>query len=86
MRVIAKIEDKRYLCEIEHTELEKFMNLYYCNLKELKVGDSIDLSTGYDHFKDTKEALEQTQKFFKSNIKTIEAITNAFTKGVINEN
>ena len=81
MRVIAKVEEKKYLCEIEHTELEKFMNLYYRNLKELKVGDSIDLATGYDHYKDTKEALEQTQKFFKSNIKTIEASTNAFIKG-----
>lgn len=86
MKVIAKIEEKKYVCVVEHYELEKFINLYYNNLKELKVGDSIDLGTGYNHHRDTKEALKQTQQFFEANIKTIEAITNAFTKGIINEN
>lgn len=77
MKVLAKVDSKKYICEISHLEIEKFLDLYFGNLKELKVGDEIDLGDGYNHFEKTKRALESTQDFFKKNIDNIRAITNA---------
>lgn len=74
MRVLAKASDKVYICEVTHDELEKFMNLYYGKLSTIKVGDGIDLSKGYDFYKDTTAALEKTKAFIDSNKKVIEAI------------
>ena len=79
MIVIAKADSKEYICKISHSEIEKFMGVYYKEiLKELKVNDIVDLGLGYTYFEDTKRALKDTQAFFKSNINTIKAITNAF--------
>ena len=78
MKVIGLISDIKYLVEIDKTEIEKFLNLYYNKMNKLKVGDDVDLSKGYDWAAETKQALDQTQKFFKTNIKTINAITKAF--------
>ena len=44
MIVIAKAEAKEYICKISHSEIEKFMGVYYKeSLKELKVNDIVDL-------------------------------------------
>jgi len=48
-------------------------------MPNLKVGDEVDLGKGYDWYAETKTALAETKSFFKSNIKTINAITRAFT-------
>jgi len=42
MKIIGTVSNKTYICEVTHTELEKFMNLYYDNLKTLKVGDKLE--------------------------------------------
>ena len=78
MKVIGMIDTKKYLVEIEHTEIEKFLNLYYDNMKALNVGDELDLAKGYDWYIETKNALDITRNFFKSNAKTIDAVTRAF--------
>ena len=79
MIVIAKVDTKDYICKISHSEVEKFLGVYYKeSLKELKVNDTIDLGLGYTYFEDTKKALRDTQAFFKSNVSIINAITNAF--------
>ena len=48
MKVIAKANDSTYLCEVSHTELEKFLNQYYGKQPKLSVGDSVNLGQGYD--------------------------------------
>lgn len=48
MKVIAKANDSTYICEVSHTELEKFLNKYYGDLPKLPVGDSVNLGQGYD--------------------------------------
>lgn len=48
MKVIAKANDSTYICEVSHTELEKFFDKYYGNMSKLSVGDNINLGQGYD--------------------------------------
>ena len=75
MQVLGVSGRDKYIVEIEHTELEKYLDLYYNNLKPLKVGDVIDLSDWYRY--KTATALTSTQKFFQDNVENIKAITNA---------
>jgi len=78
MKIIGKINYRNYICEVNHEELEKFLNLYYNKLKEPMIGDVIDLSKGYNFYRDTKEALQETSIFIKANKKVIDTITDAF--------
>lgn len=48
MKVIAKASESKYLCEVSHEELEKYLNQYYGKLDKLVVGEEIDLGKGYD--------------------------------------
>lgn len=79
MRILGLSGDgvtKKYICEINHTEIEKFLGLYYDNMKKLNIGDEVNLGKGYDYHRETKAALEKTQEFFKSHTDVIRAITN----------
>lgn len=48
MKVIAKASESRYICEVSHEELEKFLNKYYGKLQKLSVGEEVNLGQGYD--------------------------------------
>lgn len=48
MKVIAKANEGRYICEVSHDELEKFFNQYYGKLGKLAVGQDVNLGQGYD--------------------------------------
>ena len=48
MKVIAKVSETKYVCEVTHDELEKFMNLYYGKMSRLTVGEEVNLGQGYD--------------------------------------
>ena len=48
MLIIGIQDSDNYLAVVNHTELEKASNLYYGNMKKLKVGDSVDLGQGYN--------------------------------------
>jgi hypothetical protein len=48
MKVIAKSSERAYLCEVSHDEIEKFMGLYYGNMKTLAVGQEVDLGQGHN--------------------------------------
>lgn len=48
MKVIAKISDSRYLCEVSHDEIEKSLDQYYGNMGKLSVGQELNLGQGYD--------------------------------------
>jgi hypothetical protein len=75
----SRFDRRKYICEVSHSEIEKFLNLYYDKLERLSAGDTVDLGTGYDFHDDIKTALETTKKFIKDNQKTVNAIMNGLT-------
>lgn len=79
MLIIGKISDREYICEVTHTEIEKFMNLYYNNMKKLEVGDEVDLGKGYDFSVQTQNAMKKTEDFIAGNKEIIEAILNGIS-------
>ena len=78
MKILASEKNERcevvYLCEISHTEIEKFLNQYYNKLKYLQRGDSDDLGKGYDFLIESKKALDKTQELISSNKQVINTI------------
>ena len=79
MKVIGAISDGHYICEVTHTEIEKFMNLYYNNMKKLKVGDEVNLGEGYNFSVQIKDAMKKTEDFIAGNKEIIEAILNGIS-------
>jgi len=79
MKVIATSGRKKYICEVEHHELEKFLNLYYDKLPELAVGKEIDLGKGYDFAIEAKRACDKTADLIAANKNVIETILNGIT-------
>ena len=73
MKVIGKNEDD-YIVTVSPSELEKFMGQYYGKMDRLKIGDDVDLGSGYDYMVDTKRAMDTTRKFIEDNGKIIDAI------------
>ena len=78
MKVIAVIGGRgsKYLCEIDHTEIEKYMGQYYGNMEKLKEGGELDLSKGFDFYSATKEAMQKTESFITAHKRTIDTIFN----------
>ena len=80
MKVIGVVPEKYgvtdYICQLSHTEIEKFLNLYYGKdrLTALKVGDEVDLSKGYDFYNDSMNAMKKTDEFIQANKHIIETI------------
>ena len=68
-----------YICTVTHTELEKFMGLYYGKMKRLEVGATLDLSKGYDHALEIKGALDTTRKFVQGHQAVIRAICSGLS-------
>jgi len=79
MKVIGLISSKKYIVEIDKSEIEKFLNLYYNKMATLRVGDEIDLGKGYDWYYEIRTALAEARTFFSVNVDTINGITRAFT-------
>lgn len=76
MKVIGKSGRDSYICEVSHTEIEKYMNLYYGKMESVEVGEKIDLGKGYDFSSDIRDAMGKTSEFIKANKKIISAITD----------
>lgn len=76
MKVIGKVNTDTYLVEIQHTEIEKFLGLYYNNLKRLDVGQEVDLGKAYNYAADIKRAMDMTREFVASNKAVVNAIIN----------
>ena len=68
-----------YICEVGHTELEKFLGQFYGKLKSLKVGQAVDLGRGYDYNEDIVHALDQHREFVDSHQKIIDGINKGIT-------
>lgn len=76
MKVIGKVKDDTYLVEVNHTEIEKFLGLYYNNLKRLEVGQEVNLGKGHDHAREIADAMKATREFVQSHQKVVNAIIN----------
>jgi hypothetical protein len=79
MKVIGKIDNSTYICEVSHTELEQYFDKYYNKMDKLRVGETIDLARGYDFKHEIDDALKDTKHFIEKNKKIIEAILNGFS-------
>lgn len=66
MKVIAKASESKYLCEVSHDELEKFMGKYYGNMAKLSVGQEIDLGHGYNFSSRIETACRQMADAMKA--------------------
>ena len=74
MKIIGKVKDDQYICEVSHTEVEKFLGLYYGKMQRLKVGDDVDLGQGYNYAGQISDAMKKTQEFIDGNKKIVKAI------------
>lgn len=66
-----------YVCIVSLDEINKFLNVYYKDqekLRQLKIGDEIDLGRGFDFAENIDRAMRQTQDFVKAHQPIITAI------------
>lgn len=56
MKVIGIVDSRNYLVQVSHTELEKVSAKYFGEMAVLKVGDTMDISEGYDFREDIKQS------------------------------
>jgi len=82
MKVIGIGQDKKYLCEVSHTELEKFLGKYYNNMNRLSIGSEVDLGKGKDYHYEITQAFQKTQSFISANKQIIDAILNGLSIGM----
>jgi hypothetical protein len=78
MKVLGETRDG-YICEVSHSEIEKFLDLYYGKKTGLKVGEEVDLGTGYDWSSKISSALHQTQEFVKANKPIIQSLMEGYS-------
>jgi len=74
MEVIGKVESDRFICIVNKTEIEKFLNLYYNKMDKIEVGSCINLGKGYDFYHDAMSAMACTEKFVRENKDVIDAV------------
>lgn len=58
MKIIGIDEGGRYICTVEHSELEKVADKYYGHLQKLRAGQEFNLGAGYDFRSDIKQACQ----------------------------
>lgn len=66
MQIIGLQDDSTYLAIVSHTELEKSANLYYGNMKRLKVGDVMDVGQGYNFTNEIQRACKEMSDAMKA--------------------
>lgn len=79
MKILGKSTSGKYICEVSHTEIEKFLNKYYNKMERLDAGDSVDLGKGYDFYRLTKECMEATTRFLGQHQKIVSMITTGIS-------
>lgn len=73
---IASYHGDKYIAEIDHAEIEKFLNLYYNGLKKLSVGQVVDLGKGHNFAAEARAAMKATSELIEKNKAVVEAIFN----------
>ncbi|HYE70643.1 MAG TPA: hypothetical protein VD932_03875 [Aquabacterium sp.] len=76
MKVIAKVREDEYVCTVKHSEIEKFLDLYYGNMKTLNVGQEVDLGKGHDHAAEIRSAMRATRELIEKHQPVVTAILN----------
>jgi len=74
MKVIAKVQDGKFLCEVTNREIKEFMNTFNEGSMNMRVGQIIDLGKGYDFARDAIDAMKKTNDFISSNKEVIRTI------------
>lgn len=67
MKVLGIVGSRRYLVEVDHSEIEKALGKYLGNLHELKVGDNLNLGEAYDYsaqISSVCKSMEDTMRSF----------------------
>ena len=66
MKIIGHVGEN-YIAEVSHHELEKSLDKYFGKLKDLAVGQELDLGDGYDFRDDIRQLcrlmIEASEKF-----------------------
>lgn len=81
MKVIAKAHETTYICEVSHSELEKFMNLYYGKMNKLVVGQEVNLGQGYD-FSERIEAACKTMNSAMTEFDRAKTVMTAYAMAI----
>ncbi len=77
MKVIAKVNERVFLCEIEEDEIQRFLNIYYTNNNKLSVGKEFDLSKSYELNDQIKEGVRRMDELISDCDKITKAIKEA---------
>lgn len=75
MKIIGKSNGDKYIAEIEHYEIERFLDLYYDKLKMLKPGDEIDLGEGYKIEEKLRKVFDAYSSLIASHSEAIKSLT-----------
>ena len=67
MKVLAVVDREKFIVEISQTEVEKVMDKYYAKppFPDLKVGDMLDLSLGYNFRSDIRSVCNEMRDAMK---------------------
>jgi hypothetical protein len=73
--------EAEYVCTVRHDELKKFLGLYYSKegMKELKVGEEVNLDKGHNHAEEISRALQKTQELIKAHQPVVTALLNGLS-------
>ena len=66
MRIIGMQDSTTYLAIVEKVEIEKVFDKYFGKFGEVKVGDVIELSDGYNFREEIKRACNDMTQAFKA--------------------
>ena len=66
MKIIGIQDSTTYLAIVEKVEIEKVFDKYYGKFGDVKVGDVIELSAGYNFRDDIKRACNDMTQAFKA--------------------
>lgn len=82
MKVIAKVSESRFLCEIREEELERFLNLYYGKMEKMTVGKEYDLSKSFE----LDRSIADATKKLESIVDEAHEITSSLKSGKVIRN
>lgn len=77
MKVLGFVGERRdsYICEVSHSEIEKFLGMYYGRKDKLNIGDEVNLGCGYDHESKINSGVKKMEDLIQSSIEITEAIS-----------
>lgn len=77
MKVIARVNNGKVLCEVTDEEIEKFHNLYYGKMRRIEVGQEFDLGIGHDFSRNIESEMAKLEAITVG----LEVLTSAIKTG-----